>query len=55
MNDHLSLNVSELDLMDILPTFGAGKKRGFWGYTKLVVQEYLRYSEFDSSLLIDGQ
>jgi diacylglycerol kinase (ATP) len=56
MNDHLSLNVSGIGFDGhIANLFGAGKKRGFWGYTKLVVQEYLRYSEFDSSLLIDGQ
>jgi diacylglycerol kinase (ATP) len=56
MNDHLSLNVSGIGFDGhIANLFGAGKKRGFWGYTKLVVQEYLRYSEFDSSLFIDGQ
>lgn len=55
MNDHLSLNVSGIGFDGhIANLFGAGKKRGFWGYTKLVVQEYLRYSEFDSSLFIDG-
>lgn len=56
MNDHLSLNVSGIGFDGhIANLFGAGKKRGFWGYTKLVIQEYLRYNEFDSTLFIDGQ
>jgi diacylglycerol kinase (ATP) len=48
MNDHLSLNVSGIGFDGhIANLFGAGQKRGFWGYSKLVLKEYLRYPEFD--------
>jgi diacylglycerol kinase family enzyme len=56
MNDHLSLNVSGIGFDGhVANLFGEGKKRGFWGYTKLAVQEYLSYNEFESILSIDGQ
>ena len=56
MNDHLSLNVSGIGFDGhVANLFGAGKKRGFWGYAKLAIQEYLRYNEFDSTVFIDGQ
>src|SRR5688572_22560582 len=51
MNDHLSLNVSGIGFDGhIANLFGVGQKRGFWGYSKLVIQEYLRYPEFDAIL-----
>ncbi len=51
MNDHLSLNVSGIGFDGhIANLFGAGQRRGFWGYTKLVIREYLSYHEFEAQL-----
>jgi YegS/Rv2252/BmrU family lipid kinase len=51
INDHLSLNVSGIGFDGhIANLFSAGQKRGFWGYTRLVVREYLNYPEFEASL-----
>ena len=51
MNDHLSLNVSGIGFDGhIANLFSAGKRRGFWGYSKLVLKEYLSYREFDAIL-----
>jgi YegS/Rv2252/BmrU family lipid kinase len=51
MNDHLSLNVSGIGFDGhIANLFGTGQRRGFWGYTKLVVREYLSYREFEAEL-----
>jgi diacylglycerol kinase (ATP) len=55
LNDHLSLNVSGIGFDGhIANLFGKGKKRGFWGYTKLVVREYLRFKEFNSEVNLGG-
>lgn len=49
MNDHLSLNVSGIGFDGhIANLFGAGQKRGLWGYTKLVISEYRTYKEFEA-------
>jgi len=51
LNGHLSLNISGIGFDGhVANLFGAGKKRGFWGYTKLVLREYLSYREFDAQL-----
>jgi diacylglycerol kinase family enzyme len=56
MNDHLSLNVSGIGFDGhVANLFGAGKKRGFWGYTKLTAKEYFNYKEFDVELTFDNQ
>src|SRR5688572_10734727 len=50
INNHLSLNVSGIGFDGhIANLFSAGQKRGFWGYTRLVVREYLIYHEFEAS------
>jgi diacylglycerol kinase (ATP) len=49
LNDRLSLNVSGIGFDGhIANLFSVGTKRGFWGYTKLVMREYLRFREFDA-------
>lgn len=51
MNDHLSLNVSGIGFDGhVANLFGKGVKRGFWGYTKLVLLEYLSFKEFDAEI-----
>lgn len=56
MNDHLSLNVSGIGFDGhVANLFGVGKKRGFWGYTKLTAKEYLNYKEFGVELTFDDQ
>jgi diacylglycerol kinase (ATP) len=51
MNEHLSLNVSGIGFDGhIANLFGVGKKRGFWGYTKLVLREYLSFKEFNAEV-----
>jgi YegS/Rv2252/BmrU family lipid kinase len=51
MNDHLSLNVSGIGFDGhVANLFSQSQRRGFWGYTKLVLREYLRYPEFDAKL-----
>jgi YegS/Rv2252/BmrU family lipid kinase len=56
MNNHLSLNVSGIGFDGhVANLFGVGKKRGFWGYTKLVIREYLNYAEFSAMLTLGNQ
>ena len=51
MNDHLSLNVSGIGFDGhVANLFSASTKRGFWGYSKLVLKEFLGYAEFEASL-----
>lgn len=53
LNDRLSLNVSGIGFDGhIANLFSVGQRRGFWGYTKLVVREYLSYQEFEAQLHI---
>jgi len=55
MNDHLSLNISGIGFDGhVANLFGAGQKRGFWGYARLVVREYLGYREFEASLHLNN-
>ncbi len=55
MNDHLSLNVSGIGFDGhIANLFGAGQKRGLWGYTKLVIREYLSYPGFEASVQLNN-
>jgi YegS/Rv2252/BmrU family lipid kinase len=55
LNEHLSLNVSGIGFDGhVANLFSEGQKRGFWGYTKLVVKEYLSYKEFDVSLQLNN-
>ena len=50
MNDHLSLNVSGIGFDGhVANLFSAGQRRGFWGYTKVVVREFLSYKEFEAT------
>ena len=56
LNDRLSLNVSGIGFDGhIANLFSVGTKRGFWGYTKLVVREYFRFREFDAELMEDDK
>ncbi len=56
MNDHLSLNVSGIGFDGhIANLFGEGKIRGLWGYTKLVIREYLSYRGFEASVQLSSQ
>ncbi|HEU5290334.1 MAG TPA: YegS/Rv2252/BmrU family lipid kinase [Cyclobacteriaceae bacterium] len=51
MNDHLSLNVSGIGFDGhVANLFSVSQRRGFWGYSKLVLKEYLSYPEFEASL-----
>lgn len=50
MNDRLSLNVSGIGFDGhVANLFSAGQRRGFWGYTKVAVKEYLSYKEFEAN------
>lgn len=56
LNEHLSINVSGIGFDGhISNLFAVGKKRGLWTYTKLVVQEYIRYKEFNAELKFGNQ
>lgn len=56
MNNHLSLNVSGIGFDGhIANLFGEDKIRGFWGYTKLVVREYLSFKEFIAEINLNAQ
>jgi diacylglycerol kinase (ATP) len=55
INDKLSLNVSGIGFDGyIADLFGADKRRGFHGYTKLVLNEFRNFGEFDAQITIDG-
>jgi diacylglycerol kinase (ATP) len=55
LNDHLSVNVSGIGFDGhVANLFGEGKKRGFWGYTRFVMREYLNFTEFEASLSQSG-
>lgn len=54
MNGRLSLNVSGMGFDGyIADLFRLDKTRGLQGYTRLVLNEFLRYPEFDAVLRID--
>jgi diacylglycerol kinase (ATP) len=56
MNDHLSLNVSGIGFDGhVANLFSVGQRRGFWGYSKVVLREYLSYPEFEATLQLKGQ
>lgn len=56
MNGCLSLNVSGIGFDGhIANLFNAGKKRGFWSYTKLVVREFMRYPQFNATVHLTAQ
>ncbi len=56
LNDKLSVNVSGMGFDGYVANlFGKNKKRGFWGYAKLVIQEYVRFKTFDLVLSTNGQ
>lgn len=51
MNGRLSLNVSGIGFDGyIADLFGMEKERGFQGYTKLVMNEFMRFPEFEASI-----
>jgi diacylglycerol kinase (ATP) len=55
INGRLSLNVSGIGFDGyIADLFSLNKKRGLQGYTKLVLNEFMRFSEFDARLTIAG-
>lgn len=52
VNNKLSLNVSGIGFDGhIANHFGKGGKRGLAGYTKLAVEEYLKFNEFEATLI----
>lgn len=56
MNDKLSINVSGIGFDGhVANLFGKNKKRGFWGYAKLVVREYVRFKTFDLTVEENGK
>lgn len=53
MNGKLSLNVSGIGFDGhIANLFGTDKKRGFQGYTKLTLNEFIQFPEFDAQISI---
>lgn len=53
MNGKLSLNVSGIGFDGHIATlFAAEKKRGFQGYAKLALNEFMRFPEFEAELII---
>lgn len=53
MNGKLSLNVSGIGFDGhIANLFGTDKKRGFQGYTKLTLNEFIQFLEFDAQISI---
>ena len=56
MNGRLSVNVSGVGFDGhIAKLFGADKKRGLQGYTKLVLNEFLSFPEFDAIVSVGGK
>jgi diacylglycerol kinase (ATP) len=56
LNGQLSVNVSGIGFDGhIANLFGQYKKRGLWGYTTLVLKEYLRYREFEVELQTENK
>lgn len=56
INGALSVNVSGFGFdAHVAHQFGKNGQRGFTGYAKLVLGEFMRYQEFDVQATIDGQ
>jgi diacylglycerol kinase (ATP) len=56
LNDQLSVNVSGIGFDGhIAGQFGRNGKRGLIGYTRLVLKEFFRYTEFHAHIQIDNQ
>jgi YegS/Rv2252/BmrU family lipid kinase len=54
LNGKLSLNVSGIGFDGhISNLFDKERQRGFWGYLRLVLKEYMRYQPFPSELILD--
>ena len=55
INGRLSLNVSGIGFDGyIAELFGTDKQRGLQGYTKLVLNEFRNFREFDADIIADG-
>jgi YegS/Rv2252/BmrU family lipid kinase len=55
VNDYLSVNVSGIGFDGhVANRFGEGKKRGFLGYARFVVNDYLSFPLFDASFVNHG-
>jgi len=55
VNDHLSINVSGIGFDGhIAGLFGKNGKRGLANYSRLVLQEFMKYAEISGEILIDG-
>ncbi len=55
VNNHLSINVSGFGFDGhIAGLFGKNGKRGLANYTRLVIQEFMKYAEFGGEINIDG-
>jgi YegS/Rv2252/BmrU family lipid kinase len=53
MNGRLSLNVSGIGFDGHIATlFGADRRRGFHTYTKLALNEFMKFAEFDAEITI---
>lgn len=56
LNDKLSLNVSGIGFDGyIAGLFGGEKQRGFQGYSKLVLSEFMTFPEFAATIKSDGR
>lgn len=56
VNNHLSVNVSGIGFDGhVAGLFGKNGKRGLIGYSKLVIQEFFKFKEFSTTLILDGQ
>jgi len=56
VNGNLSVNVSGIGFDGhVANSFGKDGKRGLWGYTQLVLKQYLQFKEFQVDVSIDAQ
>jgi diacylglycerol kinase family enzyme len=56
LNGRLSLNVSGIGFDGyVAELFGLEKQRGFQGYTKLVLNEFMNFQEFEAEIIADGR
>jgi len=56
VNNKLSLNVSGIGFDGhIANHFGRNGKRGLAGYTKIALEEYFRFKEFEALITVDGK
>jgi YegS/Rv2252/BmrU family lipid kinase len=54
VNDHLSVNVSGIGFDGhVANRFGEDKKRGFFGYVRFVVRDYLKFTPLNATCLHD--